>query len=168
MGVHDRVISRQDGSFPRSEATAINNTGRDLTAADIGGLVLLDWLPSGSNLSAINPSSAALIATYRKGIVIDLLSGAGKVGKKIRVLLQGEDQALVATGVANKDPLVVGATATSGTTSLASVTAVAAGTVGTYTQGVVAAALAANASGSVTLTNVFFDGSSIGAAFIKD
>lgn len=168
MSVHDRVIARENGSYPRQELTVQNNTGKVLGLTDIGSIVLIDWLPSGTNNSAINPSSAAKIAGYRKAVILDLLSSKGAIGGNIRVLIQGEAQVQAATGTSNKDPLAVGSTATAGGTSLAAVTAQPLGTSGAYGQSVVAAALAGNTSGSVTLTNCFFDGTQFDLALLKD
>lgn len=152
MSVQRKPLSRINAPYPRLEEIVINNTGADLASTDIGGVVLLDWTPSGTNGSAIAPSTAAKIATYRKALVLDLL-GSGKQGTKIRVLLQGEESALVPTGVSAKDPLVVGTPAATGTTPLAA-----------GTGGGLAAALAANSSGSTALTQVFFDGTETATA----
>src|SRR5665213_4033765 len=136
MSIRDKVISRQNSPYPLQTEVAVNNTGRALTAADIGGIVLLDWLPSGNPLSAIAPSSAAFIARYRKAVVIGLLTQAnstpGAVGSNILVALQGEIPVLVPNGTANKDPLEIGATQATGTTVLAPVTVQALGAVGVW------------------------------------
>lgn len=172
MSFRDKIISRQSSPYPRQDVIAVNNTGRALTTADLGGIVLLDWLASGNLVSAIAPSTAALIATHVKAVVTSLGNQAnitpGSVGSNIVVTIEGEIPVQTPTGTAAKDPMVVGATAATGTTVLAAVAVQAIGTVGTWTAPVVAAALVANASGSTAATTCFFDGSQFGQAFIKD
>lgn len=173
MAIRDKVISRQNSPYPRQDVLAVNNTGRALTAADIGGIVLIDWLPSGNAVSAIAPSTAALIATRMKAVVTSLGNQAnvtpGAVGANITVTLQGEIPVITPNATAAKDPLVVGATQATGTTILAAVAVQAIGAVGTWTSGVVAAALVANASGNnTTATSCFFDGTQFDSSFIKD
>ena len=168
MSLARKAIGRLNAGYPRLEAIVINNTGADLTQAMVGGVLLLDWLPSGSNQSAIAPTTLALIAGCRKAVLLDLL-GSGKQGTKVKVLLQGEDSLLVPTGTTAKDRLLITSVSATGVTALSAIAAQTVGSTGQeiYTNPICAAALAANASGSVTLTSCFFDGTDFNAAYLK-
>lgn len=145
MSVQRKTIKRQNATFPRLEELLVNNTGAALT---VGQGVLIDWLASGSNSSAIAPTTAIKIATYRKAIVLQ----AAATGARFRALLQGEDVANVPTGVSAKDMLVFGTPVATGGCDLAA-----------NASGGCAVAFEANASGSTTQKQVFFDGTECAA-----